>query len=769
MEAGSLKNTLKRIAVNGLYRTGLYPVLRRISGNLTILMLHRVVTDEEREKSLNKPMMVTEEQFELLLKAIRRYCSPVALLDAVQQIRDGRKFEPGTVAITFDDGYYDVYERAYPLLRSYDIPATMFVTTGVIDNSQHYLWWDEVDYLCATGQVDKISLGESPSEELRCAFSYLSQLQENRTASVEAKIRQTFSQMPVAERARIVSDIREIASVSGSRPQLMLSWDNVRAMSDTFEIANHTVNHPMLSQLGLPEIHQELKDAKLRIEEETATECKGLAYPSGDYSDDVASIVESLGFEYAVTTNFSNNSHTADRIRLGRKDAGYLYLENKISPAYFNLVLSGATDWLRGHDKARKTGHADAVLPAEHLPDTVSKNDNSRNSEMRPLIVHVVHHLAVGGLENGLVNLVNRLPQSGYKHIIVCLTEYSDFKDRITNPNVDIYALHKRPGKGLKIYLDLWRLFRRLKPDVVHTRNIATLEAQLPALLSGVSRRIHGEHGRDSADIDGKNTRYQLLRKIFRPVITHYIALSYDLREYLQTQLGVPGQKISHICNGVDTERFSPTQKGAKTLLPADFNSEGMIIIGTVGRMEPEKDPITLVNAFIHLLKEYPQARQKLRLVMVGDGVLMGTVTELLEQAGATELAWLPGERDDVSQMLQTMDVFVLSSLIEGISNTILEAMACGLPVVATRVGGNGEIVDAETTGLLVPRREPVLLSTAIRRYLEDPAMRRRHGVLARRRIEEEFSIDRMVTQYHDLYDRLLCSGSKASRVIRSS
>ena len=763
-----MKDILKNIAATGLYRTGLFPILRRLDGNLAILMLHRIVTEEERAKSLNKPMMVTEAQFESLLKAIHRYCRPVALSDAVQQIKYGRKFKPGTVAITFDDGYYDVYQRAYPLLRRYDIPATLFVTTSVIDNPQHYLWWDEVDYLCATDQVGRISSGDFHSEELRAAVHYLAQLQGNRTAHLEAKIRQTFSHMPLAERERIVVRIRELATESGSRTQLMLSWDNIRAMSDLFEIANHTVSHPMLSRLGLPEMRQEIEDAKLRIEKETATACKGLAYPSGDFSDEVVSIAESLGFDYAVTTRFSNNSDSSDRMRLGRKDAGYLYLDHKLSPAYFNIVVSGATDWLRGGAQRKKATQATA-LPDNHVGGVASGIDNRRDAGRRPLIVHVVHHLSVGGLENGLVNLINWLPQSDYRHAIVCLTDYSDFKDRIKNPNVDIYALHKPPGKGLRIYLDLWRLFRRLQPDVVHTRNIATLEAQLPALLAGVRFRVHGEHGRDSRDIDGKNTKYQILRKLFRPAITRYIALSIDLRDHLQAQLGISGQRIAHICNGVDTERFRPAKEKARMLLPEGFNTEDMIIIGSIGRLEPEKDPMALANAFIHLLHDYPQAHQRLRLVMIGDGVLLQPIKTALDRAGAAKLAWLPGERDDVSLLLQTMDVFVLSSLIEGISNTILEAMASGLPVVATRVGGNGEIVDEGVTGLLVPRADPVSLAAAIRRYLEDAGMRRRHGALARRRVEEEFSIDKMVQQYHGLYEGLLYPRGKTTLLSRSS
>ncbi len=655
------------------------------------------------------------------------------------------------------------------MLKSYDIPATLFVTTGVIDNPQHYLWWDEVDYFCRSGRIGSIMPGEGHSEDFKRALDYISQLPENRTEHIEAQIRHAFAHMPVAERDRFVGLIRGMACESGPRTQLMLSWDNIREMSDLFEVANHTVNHPLLSTLGSAEIRQEIEDAKVKIEKETARQCRGLAYPSGDYSNNVVSIAESLGFEYAVTTRFSNNSHTSSLMCLGRKDAGYLYLDNKISSAYFNAVLAGATDWLRGRGKGRNAG-ATAASAKNHSRDTGGgKEADANDSGTLPLIVHVVHHLSVGGLENGLVNLVNRLPQNAYRHAIVCMTDYSDFKERIKKPDVEVYALHKRPGKGLKVYLDLWRLFRRLKPDVVHTRNIATLEAQLPALLAGVPLRVHGEHGRDSRDIDGKNTKYQYLRKIFRPLITHYIALSFDLREYLQGQVGVSGHKISHICNGVDTEHFTQAREKPKTLLPDGFNGKDIFIIGTVGRMEPEKDPVTLAKAFIQLLNEYPQARQNLRLVMIGDGVLLEPVKALLAQADVTELTWLPGERDDVSILLQTMDVFVLSSLVEGISNTILEAMASGLPVVATRVGGNSEIVDEDVTGLLVPRRDPASLAAAIHRYFRDPGMRRRHGALARRRIEEGFSIDKMVQQYHDLYDRLLYSNRKTTLLSRST
>jgi len=382
-----------------------------------------------------------------------------------------------------------------------------------------------------------------------------------------------------------------------------------------------------------------------------------------------------------------------------------------------------------------------------------------------PLIAHVIYQLAVGGLENGLLNVINRMPEDRYRHAIISLTDYTDFRNRIKNPNVEVHVLHKRPGKDLRLYWKLWRLFRRLKPDVVHTRNLATLESQLPALLTGVPYRIHGEHGRDIHDVDGTSKKYQLLRWLFRPLIHRYVALSLDLKRYLREQIAVPEAKISQICNGVDTERFMSASAQAKAVLPGDFAGADKIVIGTVGRMEAVKDQTTLVHAFVRLVQEHPRGRESLRLIMVGDGALREPARSILEVAGLEHIAWLPGEREDVPELLGAMDVFVLPSLAEGISNTILEAMASGLPVVATDVGGNHELVDQNKTGFLVPRSDPVSLADAIRVYADDPDLRRLHGASARRRSEDEFSIDTMVQRYQHIYDALLNTGVELAPV----
>ncbi len=180
--------------------------------------------------------------------------------------------------------------------------------------------------------------------------------------------------------------------------------------------------------------------------------------------------------------------------------------------------------------------------------------------------------------------------------------------------------------------------------------------------------------------------------------------------------------------------------------------------------MQAVKDQLTLARAFVRVMQAMPGAEQRLRLVMVGDGPLREPVRMLLAEAGIDEYAWLPGNRDDVARIMRSFDLFVLPSLAEGISNTILEAMACGLPVLATSVGGNPELIQAGVTGTLVPRDDPENMARAIRAYAESAELCRRHGTEARRTIERKFGMEAMVNAYMTIYDTLLAKNAGRAR-----
>lgn len=378
-----------------------------------------------------------------------------------------------------------------------------------------------------------------------------------------------------------------------------------------------------------------------------------------------------------------------------------------------------------------------------------------------PLVVHVVHRFAVGGLENGIVNLINRMSARRWRHAVVAMTEVDEaFARRIQRDDVQRISLHKPPGQGVWMYRRLWQLFRELRPAVVHTRNLGTVEFQVPAWAAGVPARVHGEHGRDADDVAGTNRRHIALRRVYRPFVQHYIALGGELAGYLRDKVGVASPRLTPICNGVDHLRFRP----APARLPiagSPFQDPALWLVGTVGRMQAVKAQTHLAQAFVIALQRAPQLRARLRLVLVGDGPLRAECEAVLRGAGMADLAWLAGERADVPDVMRGLDCFALPSLVEGISNTILEAMASGLPVLATDVGANRELIDVGRTGLVVPAGSPEALAQGLVDLASDPGRAAAMGAAGRAAVEARFSLDAMVAAYENVYNRLLGRSGK--------
>ena len=373
----------------------------------------------------------------------------------------------------------------------------------------------------------------------------------------------------------------------------------------------------------------------------------------------------------------------------------------------------------------------------------------------RPLIAHVMYRFDTGGLENGIVNLINHMPADRYRHAVIALTEVTDFRKRIQRNDVQFIAFNKAPGHGFWLYPKLFKLFRQLRPAIVHSRNLAALEVQLPAWLAGVPVRIHGEHGRDVGDLDGSNVTLQRVRRFYRPFVSYYLALSRDLAQYLTGIIRVPNHKVLQVYNGVDSFRFHPGQPD-QTVAACPFSRPAHWLLGTVGRMQAVKDQPTLVRAFVRALEIDPTLKQRLRLVLIGDGPLRAECQQLLATANVAELAWLPGERSDIPELMRGLDCFVLPSLAEGISNTILEAMASGLPVIATNVGGNADLVTAGITGAIVPSADPEAMAQEIVHLATQSDTAKKMGRAGRSTVEQKFSMEAMVATYQGAYDKLL-------------
>jgi len=377
---------------------------------------------------------------------------------------------------------------------------------------------------------------------------------------------------------------------------------------------------------------------------------------------------------------------------------------------------------------------------------------NTNLSSSLPLVVHLIYKLDFGGLETIVLEQVNHMDRSKYRHAIICITDYTDFAKKIEHPDVQLFALHKAPGLSLDTHVKLWKLLRQLRPAILHTYNLSAVEYVLPAMLSGVPARINGSHGRDSNDLQGTNKKHNFLRRALLPFYDTYYAVSTDLQVWLRNVIRVPENKNRLIVNGVNTEKFCPPNADAITTRGPKIDSD-CFVIGTVGRVQEIKNHLGLVDAFIALLALYPEQRAKLRLVIVGDGPLFATVKAKVEEAGIADLVWLPGSRTDIAEIMRAYSIFALSSVAEGMPVTILEAMSCGLPIIATAVGGIPEVVQEGQTGFLVPASNAAEMAAGFARYLENPALIAQHGATARNLIEQKYSMKSMVAAYQQMYD----------------
>ncbi len=373
----------------------------------------------------------------------------------------------------------------------------------------------------------------------------------------------------------------------------------------------------------------------------------------------------------------------------------------------------------------------------------------SAHLEMAPpfRILHVVDSLGVGGTELTLAALIGHT-RAGFAHSVCCVRAAGPTAIRLSAMGVPIAVLGKTRGKNWSLPVRFARLCRQVAPDIVHTRNWGSVDAIIGARLARVPVVIHSEHGRDASDPNGTNRRRNRARRVLSLFVDRMVTVSEQLQYWLIEDVGIAAAKVSVIRNGVDLDRFRPVQdrealRQRYGVRSADF------VVGTVGRLDAVKNQASLLEVVNRLAPTHPN----IRLLIAGDGPEKEALQHEAVRRGLNGTARLLGHRDDVPEVLNLLDLFVLPSLGEGMCNTVLEAMAVGLPVVATRVGGNPELVDDGTTGQLVPARDAAALARAIARYAADEQLRRDHGAAGRRRVVEQFTLDRMIERYVALYE----------------
>jgi sugar transferase (PEP-CTERM/EpsH1 system associated) len=367
-------------------------------------------------------------------------------------------------------------------------------------------------------------------------------------------------------------------------------------------------------------------------------------------------------------------------------------------------------------------------------------------------ILHIVDHLGKGGLENGLVNVIENLDRSRFEHVVYAVRKLGPNADRLTQSGVRVICQGKQDGDSAVQVGALVRGIREVRPDIVHSRNWAAVEAVPAARLAGGCRTVHSEHGLEG-DVNAKEPlRRVWFRRLAYELAHRVFSVSYQLRDLHARRTGFAASRMNVIHNGVDRQRFCPDLP-TRALARRELGlAEDDFCIGCVGNFFPVKGHITALQA----IAGFAAQSKPWRLLLIGDGPERAALEGFVNaQPKWKQRVHFLGTSHRVPELMNAMDVYVLPSVAEGISNSLLEAMATGLPVIASDTGGNPEVVVDGDSGLLFPVGDARALTDHLLTLQARDNRRRNLANRALRRVREEFSLETMIGKYAELYESL--------------
>jgi glycosyltransferase involved in cell wall biosynthesis len=378
-------------------------------------------------------------------------------------------------------------------------------------------------------------------------------------------------------------------------------------------------------------------------------------------------------------------------------------------------------------------------------------------------LMQLVISLEIGGTERLVADLARRLRVEA-DITLCCLDRLGVWGEELQREGIPVHCLRRSPGVDLRTVWRLGRLLRRHRIDILHCHQYSALfYGALASLLSPSTKVLFTEHGRAYPDIVSR--KRALGNLALARLADGITSVSHAVRQALVDFERLPARRIQVVYNGVEPQLYTAPLETAAFQRVALGIAPEELAIGTVGRLDPVKDHLTLIEAFAIVRQHLPQVK----LFIVGDGEMRVQLECAIRTHHLTHAVSILGFRADVPSLLAAFDVFALSSRNEGMPVTILEAMAAGLPVVATAVGDNPSIVEDGMTGRLCPCGEPGQFAHTLIELLRDESARRRMGIAGRERVLQHFTSERMLKQYRSIYDSLMGNNSLCAVSLDSS
>ncbi len=360
-------------------------------------------------------------------------------------------------------------------------------------------------------------------------------------------------------------------------------------------------------------------------------------------------------------------------------------------------------------------------------------------------ILHIVLSLKFGGLEKLVVDMTEQLNKGNFTAMICCLEEKGELYEEAVSKNIEVFVLNKKKGLDFSFLPKLIKLLRVRDIAIIHNHNAgAAFYGSVAGFFARTQAILSSMHSRE------KKTSSNIFWQIIWNLNKKIVFVSNDARVRFLKYFGFRRQdKMEVIYNGIDLDKFKINDIANDCF---DGNLKNSKIIGTVSRLSKEKDQKTLIDA----VKIVSKNRNDIRFLFVGDGPMRNELEEYSIKNGLKECVTFLGFKKDVAESLKNIDIFVLSSLTEGISVSLLESMAAGKPAIVTNVGGNPEIVVDGETGILVPSKDPQKMAESIMKIIQNPDLAKKMGRAGRKRVEGKFSLQRMVREYEQIYKECL-------------